>query len=217
MERTVRITGKGKIAVTPNQVIFSLNQSQVKNSYGEANDEAQIAKKELDDCLRSVGIDKKDLKTERFTIEGEYTSYKKNDEWGKKLVGYRYNHQMKLKLDLDHKMISKFLGVISDMKYMPEFEMSYSLKNPEEVKNKLIKEAVKDSREKALCLTNSLDMTLGEVLNIDYSWMHVDIISRPYDTLECYSMMPTGLTTRMSMEPDDIELEDNVTIIWAIK
>ena len=202
MERTVRITGKGKIAVTPNQVIFSLNQSQVKNSYGEANDEAQIAKKELDDCLRSVGIDKKDLKTERFTIEGEYT---------------RYNHQMKLKLDLDHKMISKFLGVISDMKYMPEFEMSYSLKNPEEVKNKLIKEAVKDSREKALCLTNSLDMTLGEVLNIDYSWMHVDIISRPYDTLECYSMMPTGLTTRMSMEPDDIELEDNVTIIWAIK
>ena len=36
-----------------------------------------MAKKELSDCLRSAGIDKKDLKTERFTIEGEYTSYKK--------------------------------------------------------------------------------------------------------------------------------------------
>ena len=69
MERTVRITGKGKIAVTLNRAIFSLNQSQVKNSYGEANDEVLMAKKELADCLRSAGIDKKDLKTERYTIE----------------------------------------------------------------------------------------------------------------------------------------------------
>lgn len=217
MERTVRITGKGKIAVTLNRAIFSLNQSQVKNSYGEANDEVLMAKKELADCLRSAGIDKKDLKTERFTIEGEYTSYKKNDEWERELVGYRYNHQMKLKLDLDHEMVSKFLGVISDMKYMPEFEMSYSLKNPEEAKNKLIKETVKDSKKKELCLTVSLNVTLGEVLSIDYFWAHVEIISRPYSVLECDSMMSTGPATRILTDPDDIELEDSATVIWAIK
>lgn len=217
MERTIRITGKGKITVAPDQVIFSLNQSQVKKGYDEANAEAAIAKNELDDCLRAIGIDTKNLKTERFSINAEYTSYKRNDEWKRKLVGYRYSHLMKLKMDLDYEIIAGFLAMVSNMKYMPKFDMNYSLKNPEEAKNKLIKEAVKDSRTKALCLADSMYVELGEVINIDYSWMHVDITSRQYSAIECDAMLMAPESAKMSMEPDDIELEDSVTVIWAIE
>ena len=216
MERTVRITGKGKIIITPDQVIFSLNQSQVKKDYDEAGAEAASAKNELDDVLRSIGIDVKNLKTVRFSIDAEYTSYKRNDEWKRKLIGYRYSHQMKLKLDLEHKMIADFLRAVSKMRYMPEFDMNYSLKNPENAKNMLIKDAIKDSRIKALSLTKALGVELGEVINIDYSWMHVDIMSRNYSAVECDAMMLSG-SVKMSMEPDDIELEDSVTVIWVIE
>lgn len=216
MERTIRITGKGKISITPDQAIFSLNQSQVKKEYEEANEEAAVAKNELDGVLRSIGIDIKNLKTESFSIDSEYTSYQSNDEWKRKLVGYRYRHQMKLELDLDHELIGEFLKELSKMKYQTDIEMNYSLKNSEDAKNALIYKAVKDSRIKAKVLAEALSVELGEVVNIDYSWMHVDITSRRYSAIECDVMMAPGYA-KMSMEPDDIELEDSVTVIWTIE
>lgn len=217
MERTIRITGKGKISITPDQVIFSLNQTQVKKEYEEANEEAAVAKNELDDVLRSIGIDVKNLKTESFSIDAEYTSYQSNDEWKRKIVGYRYRHQMRLKLDLDHELIGEFLKELSKMKYQTDIEMNYSLKNPEDAKNTLVYKAVKDSRIKAKVLSEALGVELGEVVNIDYSWRHLDIMSRSYHTMECDGMLMASGSAKMSMEPEDIELEDSVTVIWTIE
>ncbi|MDD5791685.1 MAG: SIMPL domain-containing protein, partial [Erysipelotrichaceae bacterium] len=72
-------------------------------------------------------------------------------------------------------------------------------------------------RIKAKVLAEALGVELGEVVNIDYSWTHLDIMSRSYHVMECDGMLMAPGYAKMSMEPDDIELEDSVTVIWTIK
>lgn len=41
MDRTIRITGKAKLSVKPDQIIFTLIQTELKKSFEEANIEAK--------------------------------------------------------------------------------------------------------------------------------------------------------------------------------
>ena len=52
----------------------------------------------------------------------------------------------------------------------PEFSIEYTVSNPEAAKNKLLGEAVKDSMSKAGVLAAAAGVTLGDIVNIDYSW-----------------------------------------------
>ena len=51
-----------------------------------------------------------------------------------------------------------------------EFSIEYTVSNPEAAKNKLLGEAVKDSMSKAGVLAAAAGVTLGDIVNIDYSW-----------------------------------------------
>lgn len=56
---------------------------------------------------------------------------------------------MKIEFDLDHDLLGKILDNVSRCECHPEFDISYTIKDKEAVKNKLLEKAVKDSRVKA--------------------------------------------------------------------
>ena len=98
-----------------------------------------------------------------------------------------------------------------------EFSICYTVSNPGDVRNELLRKAVKDSKVKAEILAESAGVNLGEIKRIDYSWGELQIVSHPIDK---FMAKPMLLESRASydidIEADDIDVDDTVTIEWEI-
>lgn len=80
-------------------------------------------------------------------------------------------------MDLDNEFISRFLKEIGSMKYGPQFDVNYRVKD---------------------------GVALSDVRSIDYSWMDVEIRSRVYYSDECVPLgMPSMAMNPKSIEISD--------------
>ncbi len=217
MEKTIRVTGKGKISVTPDTIRLLITQSSVESTYEGAIRESAERKKGLNEVLVALSFKKEDLKTLRYNVNTEYEEYQARDKsWKRRLEGYRYTHRMKLEFPKDNAMLGKLLGAISKITGEPEFSLEYTIADPEAAKNELLAKAVEDSKAKASVLTSAAGVELGDILTIDYSWGEVDFISRPTGGVMLYEEEYDG-SCDIDIEVDDINVTDTVTVVWAIK
>ena len=103
----------------------------------------------------------------------------------------------------------------------PEFSLSYTVKDPEAAKNELLGKAVKDAVAKVGVLTDAAGQKLGEIQSMDYSWGRIDFEYRPMDRDLGIGLPEPGCAVEskslnLDIEPDDIEVEDTVTVVWEI-
>lgn len=215
MERTIRVKGKGKISVKPDTIKITIKAEGVRWNYDETIERSTHDTRILRDALKNAGLDPKDLKTTRFSIDSKYKSYRdKNDDYKEKFVGYEYEHRTYIKFENDNKILGKVLYELAHCDVKVKFDINYTVKDKEKVKNDLLEKAVEDSTTKAKVLAKASGVKLKEILNIDYSWGEIEIYSSPMDDL---MVCEAASTYDIDIEADDIDVQDTVTITWAIE
>ena len=133
-------------------------------------------------------------------------------------IGYKYEHTLKLEFPSDNKLLGRLLFALGMCRLKPEFRISYTVGNPEAVKNQLLGLAVKDATEKAGVLSSAAGLTLGDIQNMDYSWGRVEYEVQCMDKmLMCEAMPIESNSYDLDIEPDDIHTEDTVTVVWEIR
>ncbi len=222
MERTLRVTGKGNLSVTPDTVRIIITQSDVENTYEGAIKESADKKNVLNTALIKLGFEKEDLKTLYFNVDSETESYQTKDKsWRRRLLGYRYTHRMKLDFPKASNMLGKVLVVVATCTGEPEFTIQYTISDPETAKNELLAKAVEDSMKKAKILSGAAGVEIGDIQNIDYSWGQIEFVTRPVNDLclkECCEEDIQCLDEiDLDIEADDIDVSDTVTVVWSIK
>ena len=219
MERLIRVKGKGKLSVRPDWIRLLLHMSGVKPAYEESVEASARETKTLQEALSAVGFDASALKTQNFRISAKYES--RNDEkgnWRQEFVGYEFRHDLKLEFEADNARLGQVLSALARCEVRPEFEIVYTVKDPEAVKNQLIGRAVADSKEKAEALTAAAGIGLGQILNIEYAWGDMDMTVRPVGNLMMAKAVRVGAEDAMEMniEPEDIDMDDTVTVTWQL-
>lgn len=217
MERSIRVTGKGTLSLKPDQIKLSLSLSEVCASYDAAVKMSEDKTEALKDCFAGIGFSKSELKTTSFNVTPEYESYRdRNNDYQRKFIGYRFKHSLKVVFDADNALLGKVLTALAASAVCPEFEIAYTVKNPEAAKNELLSKAVADSQAKAKVLADAAGVQLGDIVLIDYSWGEMEIISRPLEKMSlCEPAVPCG-SLNFDIDPDDIDLCDTVTVVWSI-
>ncbi len=217
MEKTMRVTGKGKLSVKPDMIRLLLDTTKVCKTYEEALSQSAEQTEELKNCFEGLGFARADLKTLRFSVDTEYENYRdENNVWKNRFLGYRFTHGMKLEFDADNDRLGRVLYQLAQTECRPEFRINYTVKDTETAKNKLLAKAVADSRAKAKVLAEAADVTLGDIVKIDYSWGELEIVSAPVE--RCMMSAPNAAmdSYKMDIEPDDIDVTDTVTVVWEI-
>ena len=98
---------------------------------------------------------------------------------------------------------------------MPEFRLEYTVKDKESVREQLLSMIVADARSKAKCLATAADAALGDVVNINYNVSDDDIVIQPFErTMLCSKSVDNAA---FDITPDDITVEDSVTVTFEIK
>lgn len=220
MERTIRVTGKGKITVKPDTIRLRLSMEGIYPEYDETLQKSSEIVELLKDLVEKQGYERKELKTLYFNIDTEYESYQAKDKsWKRRFQGYKYVHRMKIEFPADNQRLGKMLYALAHCPVSPEFSIEYTVADPEKSKNELLGVAVKDSMKKASVLAEASGVKLGKILNIDYSWGEIDFVSRPLQEMSlrcCEPMECDSASYDMDIEPDDIDISDTVTVIWEL-
>lgn len=215
MERTIRVKGKGKISVKPDTIKITIKAEGLRWNYDETVERSTQDTRILRDALKNAGLDPKDLKTTYFSIDSKYESYRdKNDDYKEKFVGYEYEHRTYIKFENDNKILGKVLYELAHCDVKVKFNINYTVKDKEKVKNDLLEKAVEDSTTKAKVLAKASGVKLKEILNIDYSWGEIDIYSSPMDD---WMVCEAKSSYDIDIEADDIDVQDTVTITWTIE
>ena len=217
--RTIRVTGKGQIKVRPDTTRITLTLTGLFPEYGDALSESSQDTETLRELLAGFGFARTDLKTLSFRVDTEYESCKEKGAYKQRFVGYRFNHTMKVEFPSDNERLGKVLYALARCPLEPEFRVSYTVGDPEAVKNELLGKAVADSAQKAAVMTRAAGVALKDVQSIDYSWGQIDFEVYPMDRMmEDYCMdesMEAG-SYDLDIEPDDVEVSDTVTVVWEI-
>ena len=216
--RTIRVTGKGQIKVHPDMTRITITLEGKNFDYGITLKRSSEATEEMKELLLPFGFECSDLKTLSFGVDSEYVSYKEKDEYKRRFDGYKYTHIMKVEFDSDNKRLGKILYALAHCSLNPEFRISYTVKDPEAVKNELLGKAVRDAIAKAGVLASAAGLNLGEIQSVDYSWGQVRFEVEPMDKCMMTELPCSGegAAYDMDIEPDDIDVQDTVTVVWEI-
>ena len=217
--KTIRITGRGQIRVTPDKTRIMIALNDVCEEYAQALEKASKERATLQEVLRGFGFADSDLKTLNFNVDPEYEGYQEDGIWKQKFKGYRYYHQLKLEFASDNDKLGKVLYAMAASGLTPEFSIGFFASDPEAVRNELLADAVADAKAKAEALTAAAGVTLGAIQSIDYAKADLNLT---VNTMRM-PMMAKGMAAEeccdsydMDVQPDDIELTDTVTILWEI-
>ena len=217
--KTIRITGRGQIRVTPDRTRILIALNDVCEEYAEALEKASKERATLQEVLRGFGFADSDLKTLNFNVDPEYEGYQEDGVWKQKFKGYRYYHQLKLEFPSDNERLGKVLYALAQSGLTPEFHIGFFASDPEAVRNELLADAVADATAKAGALAAAAGVTLGEIQSIDYAkadlnlavnTMRMPVMAKGMAAEECCDSYD------MDVQPDDIELTDTVTVLWEI-
>lgn len=220
MDKTIKITGKGKVSVKPDIIRLNMTMEESYKEYEVTLRQSSETTKILKELFVSLGFKNDDLKTRSFDINTKYESYKAKDQsWKKRLIGYTYTHHMFIEFDADTKKLGEILYALAHSVITPEISIEYTVSDPEKHKDKLLKNAIEDSKHKAEVLANAADVKLGDIVSIDYSWGEINFVSEPIQNFAFASAEKTTgrVGYDIDIEADDIDVTDTVTVIWNIK
>ncbi len=215
-DRIITVKGIGNVTAKPDLIIITMGLENADYSYSGSMQLASGAVDAIRTALFSVGYEKDSLKTTDFNINTDYESYKDSKgNWKQKFLGYKCTHKLKLEFDFNMKRLNETLSAIASSGANPDFEINFSVKDKDAISEQLLQSAVKNASTKATVLAAAAGLSIGAVQRIDYSWgeLHLYSDTKMIEPLCCASEAATAL----DIEPEDIKVNDTVTVVWAIE
>ncbi|WP_346877433.1 SIMPL domain-containing protein [Clostridium sp. UBA5712] len=215
-ERVISVKGKGKASIPPDTIEINMILTTLKPTYEEAMNAASRDLDELRLCLRSAGFDKKEIKTTNFRVDTKYENISDaNGNYRRVFVGYEVTNNLRIEFEQNAMMLTRVLNALAGCKSTPEFSIRYKVKDDTEVKDLLLERAVEDARSKAKVMAEAAGVRLGKVLSIDYSGSDIQLYRDIYSINK--NLISTGGAPNIDLQPDDIDVEDTVTVVWRME
>lgn len=216
MKRTITVKGTGNVSVKPDQIEVSLTLQSVDPEYDRAMQKAADMLAALQSALKEVGFEEDNLKTTNFDVHTEYEGYHDKDgNYQRKFTGYACVQNMSLEFPFDTELLSRTLSAVSRSVANPELNISFNVKDPESVREELLRNAAENARRKAEILADASGVKLGELLSVNYSWGEISVCSPMSFGVESNCMAKDSRVS-MKFTPQNIDVSDSATFVWKI-
>jgi uncharacterized protein YggE len=216
MKRTITVTGEAKVSAKPDLVILSLSLEALDQEYEQAMEKAAKQMADLDSSLAAAGFEKDAIKTTSFQVETDYERIQdENGNWKNVFNGYKVYHRLKVEFDFDTEVLARALNAVSESSADPQLSVNFTIKDPSDIKEKLLESLTKNAKRKALVLCEASGLSLGDLLTINYSWGEINLVSDTDFRLE-NSRTAMLMEESIDIRPDDIDLRDSALFVWEI-
>ena len=219
MNKTIQVINQSTMEFKPDQTIVELTITNLHNTYEEALRMSQEESKRVKDMLVKFGLSRDEMKTSRFNINTEY-KYKR-DSLGlekKEIVGYKYSHTITVKFGIDNELLSRILYSLNERKASIHVDLSYSIKDKDELEKQVLDKCIKEAKEKAKLIALSSEVELGMIEKIQYSKEERDLYHHIYEGRMLYSKYDCcEIGGPIDIDPESIKISQGIIIDWEIK
>jgi uncharacterized protein len=203
----IRVQGQGRITSTPDVVVLGLSVTSLRPTYAVAVSELNEKFELLRAALPAADVDAKALKTTSFdiSITNDYVN-------GRHVFrGFSGTHGLELRRPFEQKRLARLFDAISASKANAQLTLTFTISNPEEIKKRVLQDAVKNARAAAECIAEASGQTLGSILSIEYGWSEIRLTSSP-------ASLAYGAVCESAphLEPADFKSEDTVQVAWEL-
>ena len=215
--RELIVKGIGKAAAAPDLIVLNISLEVNMPDYEKTMRRSTEMLDTLRAAIVSAGHDSKELKTTNFNVNTKYESYRENGGHKQRFAGYVCHHNLKLEFDLDMPLLGATLGAIAGCEAKPNFNIKFSIKDPTAVSEQLLESAIENARHKAEVLAKAAGVKLGAIQRIDYNWSEHHLYSQTDYQFNNLMVHEAAAPMMMDIEPEDINVRDTATVVWAIE
>ena len=207
---SVYVGADGKFEAAPDTALVQFNISTQADTAKAAYDAASKQAEQTRQVLKANGIDPRNAEIGYFSVQPTYDW--KNPK--RKILGYQVTSTVSLKLK-DFAKIGPITQQLADADVSQGQNVSYTLDNVDEAKNKAVEDAYRRARGSAETIAKASSRALGEL-----SYASVD-------TFENIRVMPMARTAMMSaaaapppqqdFTPQQVTVTAHVNAVFALK
>ena len=217
MKKTITVKGVGKASLKPDLIVISIYLESLDMEYRQTMIKAESSVRKLLDALESAGFSRNDVKTVSFAVTTRYESYQEENTYKNRFIGYVCEQGLKLEFAFDSDQLAEVIEVISALESNPRLDIRFTVKDQAAVNRLLLESAASSARTKAEILAAASGVTLGELIKIDYNWQDIQIYSpTAYARDGVMSGKAAFAESAPEINPEDIQVSDQVTLVWAI-
>ncbi len=204
----IRVQGSGQVASTPDTVILGLELISEHRDYGKATSDAARKLELLRAALPKADLTTEQLKTDSFNVgvERDYDSGKYT------FKGYSVKHNLSLRLPFDPAHLGRVLTTVTASNAKASLSLTFTVADPEEVKRRVLEDAVRNARSRAEIIATAAGQKLGAIHGIEYGHTEILIRSESHSLSTAYESPAMDL----NLNPSDIESEDTVLVAWEL-
>jgi len=213
--KTITVTGTGSASAAPDIITVFMTVTAGDMDYKNTMEQAAERLAALRFALSGVGFEKDDIKTTSFNVNTEYShEHTPDGRYERRFKGYTCVHRLKLSFDLDMERLSAVIYAIAGCSCMPEFSLSFGVKDEDGFKAEMLRSAASNARTSAEILAAASGVTLGELISVNYSWGSIAIESKTEIVMmKAAAPMADGA---IEFTPEDIVKNDSATFVWEI-
>lgn len=161
------VEGTGKKEVLPDLIKISIEFKFIEKTYDKALEIGTNSVNEfVDNVLLKLDLKKEDLRTTKFSIEHVIeTDYKTDKE---KDLGYQFEQSANIEFDYDKEKINTFMSETLKMEQIPEYDITFDIKDKEELNAEALKMAFDECEKKAKLIAIASNLTLKKCQKTDF-------------------------------------------------
>ncbi len=210
--KILEVTGTGTVKTVPDRGVLNAEMNVRAAAVADAVQQLNALTERFSAQLQMIGFKKEEIKTVFFTVDRDV-------EWenGKKIDrGFVARQNVSVEFEQSKEKIGTIVGSFWQQTDDVRFSFSFVLseKKKKSVRDELLRRAVDDARERAETLASASGQKLGSIRSIVYG--KVPERSPAYKGF-------AGATNAIRMESaagfevKEMELDDEVTIVWELR
>ncbi|MEK3732643.1 MULTISPECIES: SIMPL domain-containing protein [Paenibacillus] len=206
----VTVVGKGEISVKPDIVYLSIGSESTAATAKEAQRSNAQKVQKITALLKDTWkINEKDIKTEQFFVQPNYTY---SDEGGRTLKSYTAYHSLEVTL-LDLTKVGDVLDSAADAGANIIGNARFSVADRDAYEAQVIEKAIANADLKARAIANAAKRQLGAIINVSEGSAMNDIIT----FAAADGLASKAESAGTSLEPGEIKIVTQLNVQYELK
>lgn len=161
-ERTLSVTGQGRLDVTPDTAVITIGVSELKSSPTEAYSALSTSINKISEGLKAEGVKEEQIQTSIFSLNAEYTW---TQDKGQVFTGYRATNTLSITTQ-DLNRVADLIQVAVDAGANDLRGVSFSVKDSDKLLEQALDLAVDDAKAKAERVAGRMGAKVARVQSI---------------------------------------------------
>lgn len=215
-DNLLKVQGKSIIYETPELMVANITISSKDSIYAQCSERLIKNYNQIEKEFVKNGISNKKLKSGGLNINENYSWTGRE----RKMDGYLGNIMITLELTYSAKSLNTVIKTLKGNKFPVSYNLSFKLSNKqkEDLLKKAIELAIEDAKKKATYISQSMNIKLSEIKDINYGYTSYqsDLLT---SNTELFFMVDdeAELEQDITLNPEKLEIKKTIGIIWSIE